>query len=91
MSSKLSRKYFSIVFILAIFMGVFHHHHDLKQHTDCQICTIQTNMANADMPSETLYLSSIDIFYENIITKLINLHTNKQQNQLQARAPPKIS
>jgi len=91
MSLKLRRKYFSIVFILAVFMGVFHHHHDLKQHNDCQICTIQTNMANADMPSEAVYLSSIDIFYENIVTKLINSHTNKLQNKLQARAPPKIS
>jgi len=91
MRLKLSRKYFSIVFILAIFMGVFHHHHDLKQHNDCQICTIQSNMANTDVPTDTVYITSLDIFHETIVTKIINLHSNKTHNQLQARAPPKIS
>jgi len=91
MKAKLSRKYFSIIFILAIFMGVFHHHHDLKQHNDCQICTIQTNMANADLPTDTVYITSLDIFHEPIVSKITNLITDKAQNQLQARAPPKIS
>jgi len=91
MKSKLSRKYFSIVFIVAIFMGVFHHHNDLKQHSDCKICTIATNMAHADTPTDIVYLTNLDIFHETIVAKLISLHSNKIQNQLQARAPPNNS
>ena len=91
MNLKLGKKYFSIIFILAIFMGVFRHHHDLKQHNDCQICTIQANVTNGDLPTDVVYFTSLKVFHEAITTKFANIHDNQLQYQLNARAPPKIS
>ena len=91
MNLKLGKKYFSIIFILAMFMGAFHHHNDLKQHNDCQICTVQTNIANGDLPTDVMYLTKLEIVRESVTTKFASIHTNKLQNQLNARAPPKIS
>ncbi len=91
MNLKLGKKYFSIIFILAMFMGAFHHHNDLKQHNDCQICTVQTNIANGDLPTDVMYLTKLEIVRESVTTKFASIHTNKLQNHLNARAPPKIS
>jgi hypothetical protein len=91
MMNRFFRKYLSIVFVLATLMGVFHHHNDLKQHSDCQICTIQSSISDADTPVETVYLTQLDIFRESIVTELTDLHTTELQNQLHARAPPFFS
>ncbi len=72
-------------------MGVFHHHHDLKQHNDCKICTVQSSLAHADTPVEVHYLTKLEILHESIFTPLASLHVKKVHNQLNARAPPKIS
>jgi len=72
-------------------MGVFHHHNDLKQHSDCQICSIQASIANADTPVDVVYLSQLDIASDSILGKLTNLHSKKTKNYLNARAPPFIS
>ena len=85
------RKYLSIIFLVATLFGALHHHNDLKQHNDCKICTIQTSMADADMPVDRLYITQLDIFHEAIIKQLFNLHTIKCINPLNARAPPHIS
>ena len=76
---------------MATFMGVFHHHNDLKQHNDCKICTLQSSIANADTPVDVVYVSNIEIFAESIVTPLVNLHVRKIYNQFKVRAPPKIS
>jgi hypothetical protein len=91
MFTRFLKKYISIIFIVAAFMGVFHHHHDLKQHNDCKICTINSNLTNIDTPSEILYLRPIEKIREENICKLFNLHINKHTSTLQARAPPKFS
>jgi len=85
------KKYLSIVFVLATFMGVLHHHHDLKPHNDCQICTIQSNLESADTPTETLYISEIDLYSESILTPLCAFIDTQTYSTLNARAPPKIS
>lgn len=85
------KKYLSIIFIVATLMGVFHHHEDLKQHNDCQICTIQSNLSNIDTPVDVTYLTLLEISSETTITKLTNLISNKIQKTDNARAPPKIS
>lgn len=72
-------------------MGVFHQHHDLKLHNDCQICTIQSNIANADTPVDVIYLRKIDIYSEATVTGLSKLHSSKIHLSRNARAPPKIS
>lgn len=91
MINRFFRKYLSIIFVFATLMGVFHHHHDLKQHNDCQICSIQSSIANADTPVDVVYLSQLDIASESIVVKFINLHSKKTKNYLNARAPPYIS
>jgi len=57
---KLAKKYILSLFIVATFMGVFHHHNDLKNHNDCQICTIQQNLADADTPTTPTYIVELD-------------------------------
>ena len=91
MITRFFRKYLSIIFILATLVGVFHHHDDLKQHNDCQICLLQSNIANADTPVDVVYLSQLDIAHEAIVVKLANLHGKRIKNTLNARAPPHIS
>jgi len=89
MLRKLFKRYFSTIFIVATLMGVFHTHHDLKPHSDCQICTIQSSIADADTPTDSLYLTKLSIIPEQISTKLPILHTTKLNSTKQARAPPK--
>jgi len=91
MINRFFKKYLSIIFIIATFIGVFHHHSDLKQHNDCKICTIQSSIANADTPVDVVYITNLDLFYDSIVSPLQNLHVKKISYQLQARAPPKIS
>lgn len=91
MINRFFRKYLSIIFIFATFIGTFHHHHDFKQHNDCQICSVQSNMGNADMPTEVEYLSYLDNPSESIITQLNSLPSKKTPNFLHARAPPHLS
>jgi len=90
MKYKFLHKYFSIIFIIATLMGVFHHHNDLKIHNDCQICTIQSSIADADTPSQTPYFTQLDILHDILVPKLICLHSKTLTNPLHARAPPKI-
>ncbi|UCN00387.1 hypothetical protein LCX93_00290 [Sulfurimonas sp. SWIR-19] len=85
------KKYLSIIFIIATFIGVFHHHNDLKQHNDCKICTVQSNLSHADTPVAVDYLTELEILHESIITPLISLHVKQVYTTLHARAPPKIS
>jgi hypothetical protein len=85
------RKYLSIIFVLATFMGVFHHHNDLKQHNDCKICTVQSSLAHADTPVEAHYLTNLELVNESVVTVLVSLHVKKIHNYFHARAPPKIS
>jgi phosphatidylserine decarboxylase len=91
MITKLLKKYFSIVFVLATLIGVFHHHGDLKQHNDCKICTIQSSIADADTPVDMVYISKIDISSQAVIINPANLHEYKKLFTLNSRAPPKIS
>ena len=87
---KFLRKYISIIFIVATFMGVFHHHNDLKSHNDCPICTLQSSIADADTPTQTPYFTKLNILHDDLILKLISLHSKGITNPLHARAPPKI-
>ena len=91
MITRFLKKYLSIVFILALFVGSFHHHDDTIAHDDCQICTIHSNLLNADLPTEVHYLTQIEIRPEAIQTNLLNLHLDTTTKLLHARAPPSFS
>ena len=85
------KKYISIIFLISTFMGVFHHHDNLKQHNDCQICIIQSNISDIDTPVDVFYLNSLNKYSQKSISKLFNLHINLVTTTFKARAPPKIS
>jgi len=91
MKLKFFKNYFSIIFVVATLMGVFHHHDNLKPHNDCQICTIQSSIADADTPVEKFYLSTLEQNSEATLTPLFSLIQKELDSTLQARAPPFIS
>jgi len=88
MKLKLLKKYFSIIFIVATFMGVFHHHNDLKQHPDCKICQLQSSIADADTPVDVVYISKINIKSEAIVSTPTKVYKHTELQLLYARAPP---
>ncbi len=90
MIHRFLKKYLSIIFLLASFMGVFHHHNDLKQHNDCKICMVQSSLAHADTPVAVHYLTKLELSTESILTPLVSLHVRQVFNFIQARAPPVI-
>jgi len=71
-------------------MGVLHHHNDFVQHDDCQICTIQSSIADTDTPVEVLYFTRLNIRVKSIAQSPRILHSRTVTNPLKARAPPKI-
>ncbi len=85
------KKYFSIVFVLAMFVGVLHHHDTLQVHNDCQICVIQSNIVDIDTPIQSTYLTDIELKSYSPLTEFKNLQNYKKYQKLQARAPPVIS
>ena len=91
MITRFFKKYLSIVFIVALFAGSFHHHDDIQTHDDCQICTIQSNLLNSDVPNDTIYLSTLDLYSEAIISELVSLHLDTRYKLSHARAPPLFS
>jgi hypothetical protein len=84
------KQYISIIFILATFMGVFHHHNDFKQHNDCQICTIQASIADADTPVAVVYFTRLNIASTSTLKIQKISHAKTVTNPLKARAPPTI-
>jgi len=89
MKFKFVQKYFTIVLLLASFMGSFHHHKDGLQHSDCQICTLVSSIANADTPVKAVYLTELSLTSEAILTPLQTL-TSLKLHTYNARSPPKI-
>jgi len=85
------KKYFSIVFIVATLLGVLHYHHDLKQHNDCQVCTISSELLNADTPTANIYFSELQSYSEPIVTLLRTIVTIQLNSTFNGRAPPKFS
>lgn len=90
-TARFVKQHLVILFILANFMSASHHHEDLQAHADCQICVIQSNVADADAPADALYLTKLCAVHEKIDTKLKHQIQLKEQNTLHARAPPKVS
>ncbi|MBA1433369.1 MAG: hypothetical protein FAF04_07220 [Epsilonproteobacteria bacterium] len=90
MIKKWLKKYFSVVFVFAMLLSSMHHH-ELKQHNDCQICTIQSNLSHADTPVDTLYVSDIILQAQTPVAPLSNLIAAAVQIRLTARTPPFIS
>jgi len=91
MKNRLLHRYISIIFLLASLLGALHHHNDLQKHSDCQICTIQSNIVDTDTPTETLYLTELLLSSDATITTLSHSITLDKANLYHSRAPPKLS
>jgi len=94
MITRFFKKYLYIVFMVSMFLGSFHthkHSDTLNIDDDCQICIVQSNFLNADVPKDVSYLSDIKLYSQLIITPLSNLHSYKDTQLLKARAPPLFS
>ena len=83
--------FFSIIFLISIFLTITHHHTDLKVHNDCKICILQSNILNVDTFAKTNYLSYIVVISEAILFTPIIIDNQKIKNQLHSRAPPFFS
>lgn len=91
MITNLLKKYFALIFIISTFIGVFHHHDDLLEHSDCKVCTIQSSIADGDTPVKVSYLSAIETPKDKIQRALVTLHVSRQKSTNYARAPPLVS
>ena len=88
---KLFKKYFSFIFLISIFLTSLHHHNDLKTHTDCKICVLQSNTKNVDTPPQHTYLSNIVVVYNEIYVDKTTTYHKAIINPLHTRAPPSFS
>ena len=88
MFQEFVKKYIGLIFIISTFFAVFHHHNDVKQHTECQICVIQSSLAEADTPSDTIYFTKLELFSEATKSDLPQFTFAKCNAPLRARAPP---
>jgi len=91
MRQKILIKYISIIFVISTFMSSFHHHNDLQEHNNCQICIVQSNIADIDTPTDVTYLTLFSTPSEATLVNLQNLQTQKQHLTSTARAPPLFS
>ena len=91
MKQKLLVKYISIIFVIATFMGSFHHHDDLQEHSNCQICIVSHNVADIDTPTDVSYLTLFSNPSEATLSSLESLQTQHNQLFFSARAPPLFS
>ena len=88
MKKYLLRNIFSIIVLVATFMGASHHHNDLKSHSDCQICTISSSITDIDTPSDVIYLTPLTLFHEAILAQLPRFTSKHIGSHNNSRAPP---
>ena len=83
------RKYFAILFAFSIFLGAAHHHNDLKQHSECQICQINSNLSIGDTPLETSKAYLLEVKNETPQTVFTSQIAAQPPKHYHTRAPPK--
>jgi len=68
------KRYFTIIFLLSLFLASFHHHDDGKIHNDCPIYILQTNLTNADTSPDNSYIIDLDLVNEAILENLTSIY-----------------
>jgi len=91
MKDKLIVKFINIIFVLATFLSALHHHNDLQEHNDCQVCIISYNITDIDTPVDVYYITLFSTISEATIATLEKLQTQKKHFTFGARAPPFFS
>jgi hypothetical protein len=87
-SFKTFKRYIGIFYFLSIFLSLTHHHNDLKLHNDCKICILQSDILNSNTPPQTIFLSNIGNFQEEIVADVDIALIQKIKTSLHQRAPP---
>ncbi|MCF6309262.1 MAG: hypothetical protein L3J19_02125 [Sulfurimonas sp.] len=90
MKSVIVNKLTVVWLVLAAFVGVLHHHNDLKTHVDCSICTIQSNLLNTDVP-QTFTLAEIENTFIQICKPQETVYDFSVNSTYSSRAPPRLS
>jgi len=73
--------------LLATFIGVLHHHNDLRTHVDCSICTIQSNLVDSDVP-QLFTLAEIQDTFIQICKPQESVYDFNTHSTYLSRAPP---
>ena len=88
MKMYLVRHLFSLIVLVATFIGASHHHNDLQTHSDCQICTISISVTDIDTPSDVVYLTALTPLREAALTQLPHFTAKHIGSHNNPRAPP---
>ncbi len=84
------KKLLASLFLLATFLGAFHHHDDTGVHQDCPIHILEASIVSGDVPLISL-LEKIEIIYE-IPPEAIAIHSDTSGYfGYFGRAPPYFS
>lgn len=90
MKSVIVNKLTIVWLLLATFAGVLHHHNDLRTHSDCSICTIQSNLVDTDVP-KTFTLVQIQNIIVQIYKPQDSIYDFSVNSTYLSRAPPILS
>ena len=84
------KKLLASLFLVATFLGAFHHHDDTGVHQDCPIHILEASIVSGDIPLISLF-EKIDISYQIPQEALnINIDTSVHFGYF-GRAPPYFS
>jgi len=84
------KKLLASLFLVATFLGAFHHHDDTGLHQDCPIHILEASIASGDIPLISL-LEKIEVIYQ-VSQEAIVLHTDTSAYFAYfGRAPPYYS
>ncbi|WP_456323414.1 hypothetical protein [Hydrogenimonas sp.] len=84
------KKFLSGILLVATLLGAFHHHHDLKTHHNCPICTFQSNISSGDLP-ETVDIAQIENLFVPITATFEVPKLSNKPARLSNRSPPLFS
>ena len=84
------KKLLASLFLVAIFLGAFHHHDDGGVHEDCPIHILEASLVSGDIPLIALF-EKIDIQYP-VPSGSISIYVDTYKNSgYFGRAPPYFS
>jgi len=88
MKKRFFTKYLLGVVVFSMLLGVMHHHNDLKEHSDCKICVVQSNILNGDTPQKISYVEDINHIDTFARFDFANLYKPFVKKYFFSRAPP---
>lgn len=84
------KKLLASLFLVATFLGAFHHHHDTGLHQDCPIHILEASIISGDIPPKSL-LEKIEIVYQAPLEAFVPHPDTAVTTTYFGRAPPPFS